>query len=69
MFNMTSKIIDEDLAGPTLSLTEEDEQRLLEFDNEDTSPNDQSVRIWHLVLTLKNFGFQAVSIYFFDYLL
>jgi hypothetical protein len=45
MFNMTSKIIDEDLAGPTLSLTEEDEQRLLEFDNEDTSPNDQSVRI------------------------
>ena len=66
---MTSKIIDEDLAGPTLSLTEEDEQRLLEFDNEDTSPNDQSVRIWHLVLTLKKFGFQAVSIYFFDYLL
>ena len=49
---MTSKInrIEElDLAGPTLILNKEDEQRLLESDNEDTTPNAQSVRIWNLV--------------------
>ena len=52
MFKMTSKInrIEElDLAGPTLILNKEDEQRLLESDNEDTTPNAQSVRIWNLV--------------------
>ena len=44
MFKMTSKInnIEElDLAGPTLILNKEDEQRLLESDNEDTTPNAQ----------------------------
>ena len=49
---MTSKInrIEElDLAGPTLILNKEDEQRLLESDSEDTTPNAQSVRIWNLV--------------------
>ena len=49
---MTSKIndIEElDLAGPTLILNKEDEQRLLESENEDTTPNAQSVRIWNLV--------------------
>ena len=49
MFKMTSKInrIEElDLAGPTLILNKEDEQRLLESDSEDTTPNAQSVRIW-----------------------
>ena len=49
---MTSKIniIEElDLAGPTLILNKEDELRLLESDNEDTTPNAQSVRIWNLV--------------------
>ena len=52
MFKMTSKInrIEElDLAGPTLILNKEDEQRLLESDSEDTTPNAQSVRIWNLV--------------------
>ena len=42
MFKMTStiNIIEElDLAGPTLILNKEDEQRLLESDNEDTTPN------------------------------
>ena len=43
---MSSKTIEElDLAGPTVSLTEEDEQKLLEFDGQDTTPNAQSVRI------------------------
>ena len=49
MFKMTSKInrIEElDQAGPTLILNKEDEQRLLESDSEDTTPNAQSVRIW-----------------------
>ena len=44
MIKMTSKIniIEElDLAGPTLILNKEDEQRLLESDNEDTTPNAQ----------------------------
>ena len=52
MIKMTSKIniIEElDLAGPTLILNKEDEQRLLESDSEDTTPNAQSVRIWNLV--------------------
>ena len=52
MFKMTSKInvLEElDLAGPTLILNKEDEQRLLESDSEDTTPNAQSVRIWNLV--------------------
>ena len=36
----TINIIEElDLAGPTLILNKEDEQRLLESDNEDTTPN------------------------------
>ena len=54
MIKMTSKIniIEElDLAGPTLILNKEDEQRLLESDNEETTPNAQSVRIWKLVYT------------------
>ena len=49
MFNLTSKInvMEEiDLAGPTLILNNEDEQRLLESDSQDTTPNAQSVRIW-----------------------
>ena len=49
MLKMTSKIEELDLAGPTLNLTEEDEERLLEFDNEETYPKAQSVRIWTLV--------------------
>ena len=52
---MSSKTIEElDLAGPTVSLTEEDEQRLLEFDGQDTTPNAQSVRIgiWFYLETI-----------------
>ena len=59
MIKMTSKIniIEElDLAGPTLILNKEDEQRLLESDNEDTTPNAQSVRIWNLVY-IQKYGF------------
>ena len=59
MFKMTSKIniIEElDLAGPTLILNKEDEQRLLESDNEETTPNAQSVRIWNLVY-IQKYGF------------
>ena len=54
---MSSKTIEElDLgsAGPAVSLTEEDEQRLLEFDGQDTTPNAQSVRIgiWFYLETI-----------------
>ena len=52
---MSSQTTEElDLAGPSVSLTEEDEQKLLESDGQDTTPKAQSVRIgiWFYLQTI-----------------